>query len=285
MMKVATSTPEFRALRKQLAEPVGFVPTMGFLHEGHLSLARIARDRCVSVIASIYVNPSQFAPTEDLADYPRDLDRDLNLLEEAGVDLVFAPSEELGLYHEHHDTWIELPAMTSRLEGASRPTHFRGVATIVGKLFNIVEPDAAVFGQKDAQQALVIKRLIEDLDFDVELVLGPTVREPDGLAMSSRNTYLSPEERKAATVLNRSLRLAETLYDDGERDAERIRSQMQKLIASERLVEPVYVSIADVATLVELEIIDRKAVVSLAARLGQTRLIDNVVLPAGESLL
>jgi len=284
-MNVATSIPEFRALRAELPEPVGFVPTMGFLHDGHLSLARIARERCASVVASIYVNPSQFAPSEDLADYPRDLDHDLRLLEEECVDLVFAPDEGVGLYPEGHDTWIELPNLTARLEGTSRPTHFRGVATIVTKLFHIIEPDVAVFGQKDAQQALVIDRLIRDLDFDIELVLGPIVREPDGLAMSSRNVYLSPEERSAATVLSRSLQLAERLHTSGERNAEVITAQIHELIATEPLVEPLYVSIADVGTLVELEVVDRRALVSLAARVGKTRLIDNTVLPPGEALL
>jgi pantoate--beta-alanine ligase len=284
-VEVARSVAEFRTLRAGLPEPVGFVPTMGFLHEGHLSLARIARERCASVVASIYVNPSQFAPTEDLADYPRDLDRDLALLRETDADLVFAPDEGVGLYSEGHDTWIELPMITSRLEGAQRPTHFRGVATIVAKLFHIVEPDIAVFGQKDAQQALVIDRLIRDLDFDIELVLGPTVREPDGLAMSSRNTYLSANERAAATALNRSLRRAENLYLSGERDAKTVRHTMKEILATEALLRPEYVSIANSTNLSELETIEGKALVSLAVRAGKTRLIDNCVLPPGESLL
>ncbi|MBU0595608.1 pantoate--beta-alanine ligase [Candidatus Bipolaricaulota bacterium] len=284
-MKVATSTTEFRNLRRKLPAPVGFVPTMGSLHDGHLSLVRIARERCAAVVASIYVNPSQFAPTEDLADYPRDLDRDLGRLDEAGVDLVFAPSERPGLYGERHDTWIDLPGMTSRLEGAARPTHFRGVATIVAKLFHIVEADVAVFGQKDAQQALVIKRMIDDLDFDIELVLGPTIREPDGLAMSSRNTYLSPEERRAAAALYRSLQLAEKLYADGERDAETLRTAMMETLEAETLLQPEYVSVAAPQDLTELVSVDRKALVSLAVRAGKTRLIDNAVLPPGEDLL
>jgi len=275
---VAKSIAEFRALRAELAGPVGFVPTMGYLHEGHLSLVRIARERCASVVASIFVNPTQFAPTEDLADYPRDLDRDLELLEREGVDLVFAPDEGVGLYAEGHDTWVELPNLTSRLEGASRPTHFRGVATIVAKLFNIVNPDVAVFGQKDAQQALVIRRLIADLDFDIEMVVGPTVREPDGLAMSSRNAYLSPEERAAAPVLFRSLEHAKALARGGERRADRILADMKALIATAPLVKIQYVSIADAHTLEELDEIDRPALVSLAAHLGTTRLIDNVLL-------
>ena len=284
-MKVATSIAEFRSLRNDLPPPVGFVPTMGYLHDGHISLVRIARERCPVVIASIYVNPSQFAPTEDLADYPRDLERDLSLLEAAGVDLVFAPSEEPGLYREHHDTWIDLPKLTSRLEGASRPTHFRGVATIVAKLFHIVRPDIAVFGQKDAQQALVIKRLIEDLDFDIELVLGPTIREPDGLAMSSRNTYLSPKERRAAAALYRSLQRSESLYLSGERNAEALRHAVTEILEVEALLQPEYVRVAGVNDLAELEAIDRPALVSLAVRVGKTRLIDNTVLPPGEALV
>jgi len=283
-MDVATTIAEFRRLRAELEEPVGFVPTMGYLHEGHLSLVRAARERSASLVASIFVNPSQFAPSEDLAAYPRDLDRDLALLESEGVCLVFAPSAE-EMYPEAYDTWVDVEKLTERLEGASRPTHFRGVGTVVAKLFNVVRPQIAVFGQKDAQQALVIERLIEDLDFGIELVVAPTVREPDGLAMSSRNTYLTADERAAATVLRRSLLLAEALYTDGERNAGAIRKAMEDLIATEPLVEPVYVSVADLRTLAELEAIEDKALVSLAARVGKARLIDNTVLPTGEGLI
>jgi len=283
-MNVATSIAAFRALRAEMPEPVGFVPTMGYLHEGHLALVRDAANRSRSVVVSIFVNPSQFAPTEDLAAYPRDLDRDLKVLEAEGVDLVFVPEVE-EMYPNGFDTWVTVDELTKRLEGAERPTHFRGVATVVAKLLLIVRPQIAVFGQKDAQQALVIRRLIDDLAFDVELVVAPTVREADGLAMSSRNTYLSPEERSAAPILRRSLLLAEDLYSGGERDADVIRRAMKKLIGSERLVRPIYVSIADIETLRELQTIDRKAVVSLAARVGKARLIDNVVLPTGEGLI
>jgi pantoate--beta-alanine ligase len=283
-MKVATAIESFRSLRKGLAEPVGFVPTMGYLHEGHLSLVREARARSASVVASIFVNPSQFAPSEDLAAYPRDLDRDLKLLQAEGVDLVFQPAAE-EMYPEGFDTWIEVEGLTSRLEGASRPTHFRGVATVVAKLLHIVRPQVAVFGQKDAQQALVIRRLIVDLGFDVDLVVAPTVREADGLAMSSRNGYLSPEERQAALALSRSLKHAESQYSCGERNAENLRHAMREILEAEALLQPIYVSIADVDTLGELETVDRKAVVSLAARVGRARLIDNVVLPTGEGLL
>jgi len=283
-MKVASAIAEFRTLRAELEEPVGFVPTMGYLHEGHLSLVRAARGRSASLVASIFVNPSQFAPSEDLSAYPRDLERDLTLLEAEGVDLVFVPSAE-EMYPEAYDTWVDVEDLTKRLEGASRLTHFRGVATVVAKLLNVVRPQVVVFGQKDAQQALVIQRLIEDLDFGIELVVAPTVREPDGLAMSSRNTYLKPDERAAATVLHRSLLLAEALYADGERDAGSLRKAMEDLIATESLVEPVYVSVADLRTLDELKTIAGKALVSLAARVGKARLIDNTVLPTGEGLI
>ncbi|MFC2077617.1 pantoate--beta-alanine ligase [Candidatus Bipolaricaulota bacterium] len=283
-MKTARTIDEFRRLRKRLAEPVGFVPTMGYLHEGHLSLVKEAVTRSASIVASIFVNPSQFAPSEDLAAYPRDLDRDLSLLEDEGADLVLVP-DAAEMYPQGYDTWIDAEKFTQRLEGASRPTHFRGVATIVAKLFNIVRPQFAVFGQKDAQQALVIRRLIEDLGFDIELVISPTVREPDGLAMSSRNAYLTPEEREAATALCRSLRHVENLFAGGERNAENLRHAMMEILEAEALLQPIYVSIADVDTLEELETVDRKALVSLAAHVGKARLIDNVVLPPGEALL
>ena len=283
-MDVATTIAAYRALRAELPEPVGFVPTMGFLHEGHLSLVREARKRSASAVASVFVNPSQFAPSEDLAAYPRDLERDLSLLEAEGVDLVFVPTAD-EMYPEAFDSWVAVENLTKRLEGAQRPTHFRGVATVVAKLFNVIEPQIAVFGQKDAQQALVIRRLVEDLGFDIELVVAPTVREPDGLAMSSRNTYLSPEERQAALALSRSLKHAESLYSCGERNAENLRHAMREILEAEALLQPIYVSIADVDTLGELEMVDRKGLVSLAARVGRARLIDNVVLPPGERLI
>jgi pantoate--beta-alanine ligase len=282
-MKVAKTIPDFRRQREDLAAPVGFVPTMGFLHDGHLSLVRRARAECASVVASVFVNPTQFAPSEDLADYPRDLDRDVGLLEEAGTDLVLAPPAE-AVYPEDFDTWVTVERLTERLEGASRPTHFRGVATIVAKLFNLVRPERAYFGQKDAQQALVVRRLIRDLDFGIDLVVCPTVREPDGLAMSSRNAYLSPEEREAATALHRALQRAETLYANGERNAEALREAMTEILEGEPLARPAYVSVADAEDLTELETVDRKALVSLAVRIGKTRLIDNTVLPPGQEL-
>jgi len=283
-MQVARTVAEFRALREVLPEPVGFVPTMGYLHEGHLSLVREAAARCESVVASIFVNPSQFAPTEDLAAYPRDLDRDLEFLEREGVALVFAPDEN-EMYPKGFDTWVTVEELTKGLEGAERPTHFRGVATVVARLFNIVRPQIAVFGQKDAQQAIVIDRMVRDLGFDIELVIAPTVREVDRLAMSSRNTYLTKDERTAATVLRRSLLLAEALFADGERRADAIREAMLELIASEPLIDPIYVSVSAIDSLKDVSTIREKVLVSLAARVGKARLIDNVVLPAGGSLI
>jgi len=284
-MRLARSISELRALRAGLPEPVGFVPTMGFLHEGHLSLARRAHKECASAVASIFVNPTQFSPTEDLAAYPRDLDRDLAMLESAGTDLVFAPASDAEVYPPGYATWVTIGGITERLEGASRPTHFRGVATVVAKLFLLVRPQHAYFGQKDAQQALVVDRLIADLNFPIELVVAPTVREPDGLAMSSRNTYLSPAERSAAPVLRRALDLAEFLWKSGERNAARIRSAMTYLLDAEPLARVDYVSVADPSTLQEPETLGPRTLVSLAVRIGKTRLIDNTVLPPGSPLL
>ncbi|RLC72871.1 MAG: pantoate--beta-alanine ligase [Chloroflexi bacterium] len=266
-----------RALREELPEPVGFVPTMGALHEGHLALVRRARSENESVIVSIFVNPTQFGPQEDFATYPRDFQRDLNLLRAEGVDVVFAPEAE-EMYPPGFSTWVEVEGLTERLEGAFRPGHFRGVATVVAKLFNITSPTRAYFGQKDAQQALVLKRMVADLNFGLELIVVPTVREPDGLAMSSRNVYLTPEERRSATILWRALSEAKKLWEEGERDAERLRRQMRELIQSEPRAQLEYVSVADAESLEELSEIDRPALVSLAVRLGRARLIDNITL-------
>jgi pantoate--beta-alanine ligase len=283
-MIVARTVAEFRKLRPQLPSPVGFVPTMGFLHEGHLALVHQSVGECRATVVSLFVNPTQFAPTEDLSSYPRDEAHDIGVLEAAGADLVFIPSAE-EMYADDHETWIVLDRLTRRLEGTIRPTHFQGVATVVSQLFHIVEPQCAYFGQKDAQQVLVIDRMIRDLHFPVVLRVGETVREPDGLAMSSRNTYLSPEERGAAPVLRRSLDLAERLWLEGERDAERIRKGITELIEQEPLARLDYVSITDPRALDEIHVIDRKALVSLAVRVGKTRLIDNAILPPGEPLL
>ena len=251
---------------------------MGFLHDGHISLVRLARSQSASTAASIFVNPAQFGPREDFQSYPRDMDRDLERLEAEGVDLVFAPSAE-EMYPPGFDTWVEVAALTQRLEGASRPGHFRGVCTVVLKLFNLLRPDRAYFGQKDAQQALVVRRMVRDLDLGVDVVTGPTVREADGLALSSRNAYLSPAERQAAPVLYAALWAAGQRCDEGQRDAEAIKEEMRALIEAEGQARTDYVSIADPETLEELGSIDRQALASLAVFIGRTRLIDNISLP------
>jgi len=276
-MKVIETIAEMRNARCLVSDPVGLVPTMGYLHEGHLSLVRLARQENSLVVASIFVNPAQFGPSEDLDNYPRNMDRDLRLLEQEGTDLVFAPSAE-EMYVQGFSTWVDVEQVTKHLEGVSRPGHFRGVATVVAKLFNIVHPDSAYFGQKDAQQAVVIKKMVAELNMNLNVVLGPTIRERDGLALSSRNSYLNPEERQAATVLYKALSLAKQQWQEGETDADTIRHEMRLLIQQEPLVREDYVSIADASTLEELSIIDRPALASLAVRIGKTRLIDNVPL-------
>jgi pantoate--beta-alanine ligase len=276
-MQVVGHILEIRALRQQLSGIVGFVPTMGYLHEGHLALVKQARVENSAVIVSIYVNPAQFGPREDFGAYPRELNRDLELLRGEGVDIVFDPSDD-EMYPPEFSSWVDVEKVTERLEGASRPGHFRGVATVVAKLFNIVQPTKAYFGQKDAQQLVVIKRMVADLNMGIEIVVVPTVRESDGLAMSSRNIYLSPGERQAATILFRALTLARQLRQGGEKDAGKIRRQMTSLIQKEPLAQIDYVSIADSETLEELNLIDRPALASLAVRIGKTRLIDNMPL-------
>ncbi|MBE3119262.1 MAG: pantoate--beta-alanine ligase [Candidatus Atribacteria bacterium] len=276
-MKIVTTLPELRSARRILPEPVGFVPTMGTLHAGHISLVQAARAECASVAASIFVNPTQFGPNDDLARYPRDLPRDLALLEAAGVDLVWTPTPEV-MYPPGFQTWVEVEGLTRPLEGELRPGHFRGVTTVVAKLFNAVGPDKAYFGQKDAQQAAVIRRMTKDLDFPIEIVVCPTLREADGLAMSSRNTYLNPEERQAATVLFRALSAAKSAYDTGERDAEKLRALVRDTVNAEPLARLQYVSCADYDTLEELTQVTGKALLSIAVFVGKTRLIDNFVI-------
>lgn len=278
-MKVVNSVAEMRAVRRGLTGSVGLVPTMGYLHEGHLALVRRARSENETVVVSIFVNPTQFGAGEDFQTYPRDPERDLALLQGEEADVVFMPPAE-EMYPAHFSTWVDVQQITERLEGAFRPGHFRGVATVVAKLFNIVEPTRAYFGQKDAQQLIVIKRMVSDLNMNLELVAVPTVREPDGLAMSSRNTYLSPKERQAALVLWQALDLANQLWSEGERNAGKIRQKMKALIDSEPLAQIDYISVADAESLEELGEIDRPALVSLAVRVGKTRLIDNIVLPS-----
>jgi pantoate--beta-alanine ligase len=276
-MMVVTTLQELDTSRALLDEPVGLVPTMGYLHEGHLSLVSRARSECRSVAASIFVNPTQFGPTEDLTKYPRDLERDLRELEAAGADVVWTPTPEI-MYPPGYQTWVEVQQITQGLEGAQRPGHFRGVVTVVSKLFNAVRPAKAYFGQKDAQQAAVIRQMTRDLNFPIEIVVCPIVRESDGLAMSSRNVYLSPEQRRAAAVLYRALRAAEAAYKGGERLADALRDVMEKTLAEEPLAKVQYVSCADYDTLRELEKVTGKTLLSMAVFFGKTRLIDNTVL-------
>jgi pantoate--beta-alanine ligase len=276
-MQAVKTIAEIRALRQKLKGTVGFVPTMGYLHEGHLALVKRARAENSGVVVSIYVNPAQFGPREDFGAYPRDLDRDLEVLRKEGTDIVFVPLDD-EIYPREFNSWVDVEKITERLEGASRPGHFRGVATVVAKLFNIVQPTRAYFGQKDAQQVVVIKRMVADLNMNLEVVVVPTVRESDGLAMSSRNIYLSPNERQAATILFKALTLAQRLWRSGEKDAEKIRRQMTALIRNEPMAQIAYVSIADAQTLEELNSLDRPAVASLAVRIGKTRLIDDMPL-------
>lgn len=276
-MRTVITLTDLRSIRPTFPGIVGLVPTMGYLHEGHLSLVRRARAECDHVVVSIFINPAQFGPKEDLSKYPRDLDRDLRLIEPLGVDLVWMPTAET-MYPQGYQTWVEVETVTRPLEGAMRPGHFRGVTTVVAKLFNGVQPHKAYFGQKDAQQAAVIRQMTHDLNFPIEIVICPIVREPDGLAMSSRNVYLDPEERNAATVLYRALNAARNVYENGERDAEKLRQMMREVIASEPLAQMQYVSCADYDTLEELETVAGKSLLSMAVFLGKTRLIDNFVL-------
>jgi pantoate--beta-alanine ligase len=279
-MKTVSTLPELRAARASLPEPVGLVPTMGFLHEGHLSLVRLAGTQCASVVVSIFVNPSQFGPSEDLAAYPRNLPRDLELLESEGTHLVWMPTQQV-MYPQGYQTWVTVEDVTQRLEGAMRPGHFRGVATVVAKLFNAVQPQKAYFGQKDAQQVAVVRQMVSDLGFPLEIVVGPTRREADGLAMSSRNAYLSTEERRAAPVLYRALNAAKSAFLAGERDAGKLRLVMAEVINSEPLARLQYVSCADPRNLEELEGTVSQALLSMAVYTGKTRLIDNLLIEAG----
>ncbi len=276
-MKVVETIAAMKAERSKLTGSVGFVPTMGYLHEGHLALVRRAQAENLTVIVSIFVNPTQFGPQEDLATYPRDAERDLALLKKENVSLVLMPSAE-EMYPAGFSSWVEVGKVTERLEGEFRPGHFRGVATVVAKLLNIVYPDRAYFGQKDAQQLAVIRKMVSDLNMNLEIVAVPTLREPDGLAMSSRNTNLSPGEHQAALVLWKALCLAQELWEKGEKDAECLRQEMTSLIQSEPLAKIDYVSVADPDSLEELAEIDRPALVSMAVRIGKTRLIDNITL-------
>lgn len=265
-------------LRREENRSIGFVPTMGALHEGHLSLIHEARALCDIVVVSIFVNPTQFGPTEDFNSYPRDLTRDAGLLAEYNVDYVFAPPIE-EVYPSGFATYVDVEGLTDRLEGAARPGHFRGVTTVVAILLNVVKPDFVFFGQKDAQQAIVVKRMVRDLAFNTEVVVVPTVREDSGLAMSSRNSYLSGEERRSAAVLQQALSTARHAYDEGEHSASRLIELVRSAVAKEELVRLDYVSVNDADSLEPLERIEETpALLSLAAFVGKTRLIDNLVL-------
>ena len=277
-MQVLTTIRDFQDARRQLNATLGLVPTMGYLHEGHLELVRRARAENGALAVSIFVNSPQFGPEEDVDAYPRDMDRDLALLRAEGTDLVFTPST-VDMYPAGYDTWVEVGQLARGLEGAHRPGHFHGVATVVAKLFNIVRPDRTYFGQKDGQQVAVIVRMVRDLDLGVEIVVVPTVREPDGLALSSRNVYLTPDQRRAAPVIYRALCRVRTLWEGGEKRGERLRRGVRDVLQGEPLVEGIdYVSVADPSTLEELDNVQGPAMVSVAVRFGKARLIDNVLL-------
>jgi pantoate--beta-alanine ligase len=280
-MKICKTIEEMRSASRDTrreGKRFGFVPTMGALHEGHLSLVRAAKAKSDVVAVSIFVNPLQFGPTEDLAKYPRSFERDRELLEKEAVDIVFAPQPE-EMYPKGAVTYVTVEGLSEKLCGRSRPGHFRGVATVVAKLFHIVEPDLAFFGQKDAAQATIIRRMVRDLNLPIEIVVCPIIREPDGLAMSSRNVYLRPEERKAAPVLNRSLTETKNRFDQGERNARKLIAAGKRVMAQESRVRLDYFEIVDPDTLDPVLEVTRSALVAIAALVGNTRLIDNILLP------
>jgi pantoate--beta-alanine ligase len=262
---------------KREGKIIGLVPTMGYLHEGHLSLVRIARKRSDVLVVSVFVNPTQFGPKEDFRRYPRDFKRDRSLLEQEGCDFIFAPRAK-DMYPDGHLTYVNIDKITQELEGAIRPGHFRGVTTVVAKLFNIVQPDMAVFGQKDAQQAVVLKKMVDDLNYGIRMIIAPTVRERDGLAISSRNVYLSKEERKQAEVLYQALRQAKEMIKKGERKTSKIISKMRTSIKKQPLADIDYIAITDANSLELLDKLKGEILISLAVRFGKTRLIDNLKL-------
>jgi len=278
-MKTITTIKEIKAILKQernKGKTIGLVPTMGCFHEGHLSLMRKARENCDVVVTSIFVNPTQFGPSEDFEAYPKDLKNDSKMAEEVGADYLFLPSVE-EMYPGECLAYVDVEKIAKVLCGANRPGHFKGVATVVSKLFNITQPDFAYFGEKDYQQLVVIKKMVKDLNFDVQIVGIPTVREEDGLAMSSRNKYLEPKEREAALVLNKSLNLALEMVKNGEKDSIVIKKAIKRLIKKEPLVNLEYISICDNIYLQELSGIEENVLIALAARVGKARLIDNVL--------
>ncbi len=277
-MRIIESPEDMQRISENLRlarETVGLVPTMGAFHEGHMSLMRAARESCSQVVVSLFVNPTQFGPREDFAQYPHIFERDSSLAEEVGVDFLFAPSEE-AIYPKGYETYVEVERLTKVLCGVCRPTHFRGVTTVVAKLFNIVRPHKAFFGQKDAQQAVVIRRMVEDLNMGIEIVELPIVREPDGLAMSSRNQYLGPEERKEALVLHKSLEEARRMVESGERDAVSIVRSMERIVRTAPHGEIDYIETVDSSTLEGLDELKGEVLIALAVRVGSTRLIDNI---------
>jgi len=279
-MKHIQSVAEMKAVRREITRSgrtLGFVPTMGALHDGHASLVRASKTQCQATVVSIFVNPLQFAPTEDLDKYPRTMERDSQLLQELGVEVLYAPTVE-EMYPAGATTYVEVAGISDRLDGGSRPGHFRGVATVVAKLFEIVRPDCAFFGQKDAAQVAVLRRMVRDLDMDVELVVCPIVREKDGLAMSSRNAYLSPVERKQALILNRSLMRVQHTADTGEREVAKLIETGKSVIGEEPGARLDYFAIVDPDTLEPVSDLSRGALVAVAAYVGITRLIDNILL-------
>lgn len=274
--EIAPMKSVIQALKKE-GQSIGFVPTMGFLHEGHLSLIRESVKQTNCTVVSIFVNPSQFGPNEDFEQYPRDMEHDLEQLRKAGVAYVFTP-EAQAIYPGGYRTYVEVEDLQDRLCGASRPGHFRGVCTVVMKLFHIVQPDAAFFGQKDAQQAVILKRMVQDMNLDINMRIRPIVRDKDGLAMSSRNAYLNSRERKAALCLNRSLKQAEKAVADGQRQADRIKTIIQKIIAKESLARLEYAAVVDFETLEPVKTIQPdRTLIALAVFIGKTRLIDNII--------
>ena len=277
-MRVIHTNQDMKDVCRSVERPVGLVPTMGALHEGHLALVRLAKQENRTLAATIFVNPTQFGPGDDLQKYPRDLEKDLDLLRNEGADLVYIPDVE-EVYPPGFDSWVEVGGLGDKLEGAHRPGHFRGVATVVAKLFNLIQPDRAYFGQKDGQQTAIVRKMVKDLDFRLDVVVVPTVRDSDGLALSSRNVYLTQEQRRTAPVIYSALCAASRLWSDGVRNGDRLRAEVSATLQQEPVLDGIdYVSVADAETLEELEQVQGRAMVSVAVRLGNTRLIDNIIL-------
>jgi len=280
IIKIDAMKSAVKALKSK-GEIIGFVPTMGYLHEGHLSLVRESIKKADCTVISIFVNPTQFGPTEDFKDYPRDMKRDSEILEKEGATYLFVPEAEV-MFPEGYKTYVEVHGLQERLCGRSRPGHFRGVCTVVLKLFNIVNPDISFFGQKDAQQAAILKKMIQDLNLGVKIEVLPVIREADGLALSSRNAYLKPEERKSALVLSKSLRDAHGMIENGERDSGIIISRMREIISQEPLAKIDYLDVVDMDNLNALTRIEKKALIALAVFIGKVRLIDNIIVHVKE---